>query len=420
VSGAVARLLDTLWRMESPRLVARVARMCGDVGVAEELVQDVLVQALQRWPADGIPDNPAAWLATACRNRALDHLRQRALHGTRQREYAVELELHAPACDGDSAMRVDDDPGDDLLRLMFVACHPVLPVESRIALTLRLLGGLTVGEIARALLARESTISQRIVRAKKALRDANVPFEVPGGDALLERLDAVLQVLYLVFNEGYSATVGDDLVRPALCQDAMRLARALAALMPDEPEVLGLVALMELQASRLDARTDAGGNAVLLAEQDRLRWDRTLILHGTRALDRALALGGTDGAYVLQASIAACHARAGGSAATDWPRIAALYARLADVTASPVVELNRAVAESMARGPGDALGRVDALVRGGALDGYALLPAVRGDLLDRLGRADEARLEYERAATLTRNSRERSLLIDRAARCGAA
>jgi RNA polymerase sigma factor (sigma-70 family) len=420
VSGAVARLLDTLWRMESPRLVARVARMCGDVGVAEELVQDVLVQALQRWPADGIPDNPAAWLATACRNRALDHLRQRALHGTRQREYAVELELHAPACDGDSAMRVDDDPGDDLLRLMFVACHPVLPVESRIALTLRLLGGLTVGEIARALLARESTISQRIVRAKKALRDANVPFEVPGGNALLERLDAVLQVLYLVFNEGYSATVGDDLVRPALCQDAMRLARALAALMPDEPEVLGLVALMELQASRLDARTDAGGNAVLLAEQDRLRWDRTLILHGTRALDRALALGGTDGAYVLQASIAACHARAGGSAATDWPRIAALYARLADVTASPVVELNRAVAESMARGPGDALGRVDALVRGGALDGYALLPAVRGDLLDRLGRADEARLEFERAATLTRNARERSVLLDRAARCGAA
>jgi RNA polymerase sigma factor (sigma-70 family) len=420
VTDAVARLLDTLWRMESPRLVARVARMCGDVGLAEELVQDVLVQALQRWPAEGIPDNPAAWLATACRNRALDQLRQRALHGKRQREYAVELELHAPSRDGDGAMRVDDDLGDDLLRLMFVACHPVLPVESRIALTLRLLGGLTVEEIARALLARESTIAQRIVRAKKALRAANVPFEVPRGDALLERLDAVLQVLYLVFNEGYAATAGDDLVRPALCEDAMRLARALAALMPDEAEVLGLVALMELQASRLRARIDAAGNAVLLTDQNRLRWDRTLILHGTRALERALALGGADGAYVLQASIAACHARAGSSAATDWGRIAALYSRLADVTGSPVVELNRAVAESMAHGPGDALLRVDALVRGGALDGYALLPAVRGDLLDRLGRADEARVEFERAAALTRNARERSVLLDRAARCGAA
>jgi RNA polymerase sigma factor (sigma-70 family) len=421
MAGDARRLLDTLWRMESPRLVARVARMTRDVGIAEELVQDVLVQALQRWPVDGIPATPAAWLATAARNRALDHLRQRALHGERQREYAVELELHDPSSDHEAAMRADeDDLGDDLLRLMFVACHPVLPVESRVALTLRLLGGLTVEEIARALLARESTISQRIVRAKKTLRDADVAFEVPRGDALVERLDTVLQVLYLVFNEGYAATAGADLVRPALCEDAMRLARALSGLMPREPEVLGLVALMELQASRLRARTDSDGNAVLLADQDRGRWDRTLILHGTQALERALALGGADGVYVLQASIAACHARSSSADATDWPRIAALYARLAGVTGSPVVELNRAVAESMASGPDAALPRVDALVRDGALADYALLPAVRGDLLDRLGRAEEAKLEFERAATLSRNDRERRVLLDRAARCGVA
>ena len=418
MTGTVARLLDTLWRMESPRLVARAARMTGDVGIAEELVQDVLLQALQRWPVDGVPAQPAAWLATAARNRALDHLRQRALHGERQRDYAAELELHAPSREEEAAMRAHEhDLGDDLLRLMFVACHPVLPVESRIALTLRLLGGLTVEEIARALLAREATIAQRIVRAKKTLRDANVPFEVPRREALAERLDSVLQVLYLVFNEGYAATAGEDLLRPALCEDAMRLARTLAGLMPREPEVLGLVALLELQASRLRARTDADGNAVLLAEQDRGRWDRTLILHGGAALDRALALGGADGIYVLQASIAACHARAATADATDWPRIASLYARLADVTGSPVVELNRAMAESMASGAADALRRVDALVRDGHLAGYAMLPAVRGDLLDRLGRRDEARIEFERAATLTRNARERRVLLDRAARC---
>lgn len=418
MTGDASRQLDTLWRMESPRLVARVARMTGDVGIAEELVQDVLLQALQRWPVDGIPANPAAWLMTAARHRAIDHLRQRGLHVERQREYALELDdaLH----DGGPEMHADDDIGDDLLRLMFVACHPVLPVDARIALTLRLLGGLTVEEIARAFLTRESTISQRIVRAKQKLRDAEVPFEVPRRDELGERLDAVLHVLYLVFNEGYSATAGDDLLRPALCEDAMRLGRVLAGLMPREAAVHGLVALMELQASRLRARTDANGDAVLLADQDRTRWDRTLILHGLAALDRALALGGTDEPYTLQASIAACHARAATPDATDWPRIAELYARLSSVTGSPVVELNRAVAESMAFGPAAALGRIEQLVRDGRLEEYALLPAARGDLLERLGRRDEARRDFERAAALSRNARERRVLLDRAARCGAA
>ncbi|AXK71305.1 RNA polymerase sigma factor [Lysobacter sp. TY2-98] len=420
MTNDAARQLDTLWRMESPRLVARVARMTGDVGVAEEIVQDVLVQALQRWPVDGVPDNPAAWLMTAARHRAVDHLRQRSLHGERQREYAVELDVHDTSRDGGPDMAADDDIGDDLLRLMFVACHPVLPLDARVALTLRLLGGLTVEEIARAFLTRDATISQRIVRAKQKLRDAQVPFEVPRREELPERLDAVLQVLYLVFNEGYSATAGDDLVRPALCEDAMRLGRVLAGLMPDEAEVHGLVALMELQASRLNARTDPDGNAILLADQDRGRWDRTLILHGLAELDRAVALGGADGPYALQAAIAACHARAPSTEATDWARIAALYAQLSDVTASPVVELNRAVAESMAFGPEHALPRVDRLIEEGALGEYALLPAVRADLLDRLGRADEARIDFERAAALTRNVRERRVLLDRAARCGAA
>ncbi|GAB6196876.1 RNA polymerase sigma factor [Lysobacter xanthus] len=420
MTEAVARLLDTLWRMESPRLVARAARMTGDVGTAEELVQDVLLQALQRWPADGLPDNPAAWLATAVRNRALDHLRQRALHGERQREYAIEREIHDPSRESEAAMRADeDDLGDDLLRLMFVACHPVLPVDARIALTLRLLGGLTVEEIARAFLTREATILQRIVRAKRTLREAGVPFEVPRREALAERLDAVLQVIYLVYNEGYSATSGDDLVRPALCEDAMRLGRVVAGLLPLEAEVHGLLALMELQASRLRARTDAAGNAVLLPDQDRGRWDRTLIRHGLAALDRARSLGG-DGPYALQASIAACHATAPTAAATDWPRIVALYARLAAITGSPVVELNRAVAESMATGPDVALQRVDRLVEDGALDGFAPLPAVRGDLLERLGRRAEARVEFERAAALTRNAPERRVLLERAARCAGA
>ncbi|WP_133500818.1 RNA polymerase sigma factor [Cognatilysobacter terrigena] len=420
MTSDAARQLETLWRMESPRLVARVARMTGDVGVAEELVQDVLVQALQRWPVNGVPDNPAAWLMTASRHRAVDHLRQRALHGERQREYAVELDLHDASRDGGPEMHAHDDIGDDLLRLMFVACHPVLPVDARVALTLRLLGGLSVEEIARAFLTRDATISQRIVRAKQKLREAHVPFEVPRRDELPERLDAVLQVIYLVFNEGYAATAGDDLVRPALCEDAMRLGRVLAGLMPDESEVRGLVALMELQASRLNARTDADGNAILLADQDRRRWDRTLIQHGLAELDRAIALGGADRSYTLQASIAACHARAASTDATDWTRIATLYAQLSDVTGSPVVELNRAVAESMAFGPERALTRVDRLIEDGALGDYALLPAVRGDLLDRLGRAAEARIEFERAASLIRNARERRVLLDRAARCGAA
>ena len=416
MAGDARRLLDTLWRMESPRLVARVARMTGDVGTAEELVQDVLLQALQRWPVDGTPGNPAAWLMTAARHRAIDHLRQRALHGQRAHEYATELD----AAIGGPEVNADDDIGDDLLRLMFVACHPVLPVDARIALTLRLLGGLTVEEIARAFLTREATIAQRIVRAKQKLREARVPFEAPRRDELVERLDAVLQVIYLVFNEGYAATAGDDLVRPALCEDAMRLGRVLAGLASREPEVHGLVALMELQASRLRARTDAQGAAVLLADQDRSRWDRTLILHGLAALDRALALGGAEGPYTLQASIAACHARAPTAAATDWRRIVALYARLHRVTQSPVVELNRAVAESMAEGPQPALARVDRLVAEGVLAGYAMLPAVRGDLLDRLGRRAEAREAFERAAALSRNGRERQVLLERAARCTAA
>ncbi|WP_235893601.1 RNA polymerase sigma factor [Cognatilysobacter lacus] len=403
--------------MESPRLVARVARMTGDVGIAEELVQDVLVQALQRWPLDGVPKNAAAWLMTAARHRAIDHLRQRALHGERQREFAVEIELQDASLDGGPEMQADDDIGDDLLRLVFVACHPVLPVDARVALTLRLLGGLSVAEIARAFLTREATISQRIVRAKQTLRDARVPFEVPRRDAFGERLDAVLQVIYLVFNEGYAATAGEDLVRPALCEDAMRLGRVLAGLMPREAEVHGLVALMELQASRLHARTDAAGEAILLTQQDRRRWDRSLILHGLAALDRSIALGGESGAYTLQAAIAACHARAASADATDWARIALLYARLSELTGSPVVELNRAVAESMASGPAVALERVDRLVREDSLDGYALLPAVRGDLLDRLGRPDEARRDFERAASLSRNAREQRVLLGRAARC---
>jgi len=416
----VARQLDTLWRMESPRLVARVARTTGDVGAAEELVQDVFEQALRRWPVEGAPSNPDAWLTTAARHRAIDHLRRRALRGQRGREYAVELELHDASQEDAPDMHADDDIGDDLLRLMFVACHPVLPLESRVALTLRLLGGLTVPEIARAFLSREATVSQRIVRAKQVLRDARVPFEIPRRHELDERVDAVLQVVYLVFNEGYAATAGEDLLRPALCEDAMRLGRVLAGLMPQEPEVHGLVALMELQASRLRARTDANGEAVLLADQDRRRWDRTLILHGLAALDRAIALGGGDGVYALQASVAACHARAATVDVTDWPRIERLYARLADVTGSPVVELNRAMAESMAQGPEAALERVDRLVDDGSLEGYAMLPAVRGDLLDRLGRTIEARAEFERAAALTRNDRERRVLLDRAARCAAA
>lgn len=412
------RSLDALWRMESPRLVARIARLTGDVATAEELAQDVLVSALERWPRDGVPEQPAAWLMTAARRRAIDFLRQRALHARKQVEYGLELELHGAgvACD-DAALQADDDIGDDLLRLVFVACHPVLPLESRVALTLRLLGGLTTAEIARAFLQPEATVAQRIVRAKRTLTERGVPFEVPRRAELAERLDAVLEVIYLVFNEGYAASAGEDWMRPALCEEALRLGRVFAGLMPREPEVLGLLALMELQASRMKARTAPDGSPVLLPDQDRSRWDRLQIGRGLAVLERARRLGGAQGAYALQAAIAACHARARRAVDTDWSRIAALYAVLARVQPSPVIELNRAVAVAKAAGPGAALPLVDALREAPQLRTYALLPAVRGDLLEQLGRADEARAEFERAAALTFNARERRLMEARADAC---
>lgn len=415
----LARKLDTLWRMESPRLIARLARMTGDVAVAEDLAQDVLVAAMERWPAEGVPDNAAAWWTTAARRRALDHLRGRATHARREAEYAAELDLHRPSDADDMDAHADDPVGDDLLRLAFVACHPLLPVESQVALTLKLLCGLRTEEIARAFLTSEATIAQRMVRAKRMLGEAKVPFEVPRGAELGERLDAVLHVVYLVFNEGYSATAGDDWMRPALCEDAQRLGRVLAARMPREPEVHGLLALMELQASRLHARSAPDGSPVLLPDQDRTRWDRLLIRRGLDALQRAIALGGADGPYALQAAIAACHARAPRAQDTDWPRIAALYARLATVLPSPVVELNRAMAEAMAFGPAVGLARMEALRGEPALQAYHLLPGVRADLLEKLGRHAEAREEYARAAALARNGRERALLEARAAGCAA-
>lgn len=414
------RTLDALWRMESPKLVARVARMTGDVGVAEELAQDVLVAALERWPADGVPDNPAAWLMTAAKHRAIDHLRQRALHARRQDEYGIELELHGDAMGDEAHAFADDDIGDDLLRLVFVACHPVLPRESRVALTLRLLGGLTTAEIARAFLQPEPTVAQRIVRAKRMLAERDVAFEVPRRAELAERLDAVLEVIYLVFNEGYAASAGDDWMRPALCEEALRLARVLAGLLPAEPEVFGLLALMELQASRARARTDADGAPVLLLQQDRARWDRLQIRRGLVALRRAQALGGGREPYALQAAIAACHATAARAGDTDWSRIAALYAVLCTVTPSPVIELNRAVAVGMAEGPEAALPLVDALCEDKALRDYGLLHAVRADLLERLGRLPEAGIEYQRAAALAGNVRDRDLMRGKARDCGIA
>ncbi len=412
------RTLDALWRMESPKLVARVARMTGDVGVAEELAQDVLVAALERWPADGVPDNPAAWLMAAAKHRAIDHLRQRALHARRQDEYGIELALHGDAMGDEAQAFADDDIGDDLLRLVFVACHPVLPRESRVALTLRLLGGLTTAEIARAFLQPEPTVAQRIVRAKRTLAERDIAFEVPRRAELAERLDAVLEVIYLVFNEGYAASAGDDWMRPALCEEALRLARVLAGLLPAEPEVFGLLALMELQASRARARTDADGAPVLLLQQDRARWDRLQIRRGLVALRRAQALGGGREPYALQAAIAACHATAARAADTDWSRIAALYAVLCTVTPSPVIELNRAVAVGMADGPEAALPLVDALCDDKALRDYGLLHAVRADLLERLGRRAEAGDEYRRAAELAGNARDRALMRDKARACG--
>lgn len=407
--------------MESPRLVARIARMTGDVAIAEELAQDVLVAALEHWPADGVPDNPAAWLMAAAKRRAIDHLRQHALHAGKQTEYGLELQLHGTDMAHDRAdEHADDDIGDDLLRLVFAACHPVLPLESRVALTLRLLGGLTTAEIARAFLQPETTVAQRIVRAKRTLAEKQVPFEVPRKAELAERLDAVLEAIYLIFNEGYAASSGADWMRPALCEEALRLGRVLVGLLPGESEALGLLALMELQASRAKARVAADGSPVLLLEQDRARWDRLQIQRGLQALNRAQQLGGARGPYALQAAIAACHARATRADDTDWARIAALYAVLAQVQPSPVVELNRAVAVGKAQGPASALPLVDALCDAAQLRDYGLLYAVRGDLLEQLARRDEAHDAFERAASLAANARDRDLMLARAARCSTA
>ena len=419
MSGEPARrALDAVWRIESPRIVARVARMVGDVGLAEDLAQDALVAALERWPEGGVPDNPGAWLMATARNRAIDHLRGRERRERKHEALAREMETGGAFEAPDLDARLDDPIGDDMLRLVFTACHPVLPMDGRVALTLRLVGGLTTEEIARAFLVPTPTLAQRIVRAKKTLSEAGVPYEVPRGAELAERLEGVLEVIYLVFNEGYAATAGDAWTRPVLCEDALRLGRVLAALVPGEPEVHGLVALMELQASRLGARTAADGRAVPLLEQDRARWDRLLIRRGLAALGRALSADGAVGSYTLQAAIAACHARARSPDATDWERIAELYGVLARVTPSPVVELNRAVAVSMAFGPAAGLERVDALASDPALKDYHLLPAARADCLERLGRLAEARTEWERAASLTRNEREREVLLGRAEACG--
>ncbi|WP_018232135.1 RNA polymerase sigma factor [Thioalkalivibrio thiocyanodenitrificans] len=413
----VHRTVEAAWRMESARLIAGLARMTGDVGLAEELAQDALVAALENWPKSGIPDHPGAWLMAAAKYRAIDHFRRNRRLAIKHEQIGHELALaHAP--DPEEADAALDDPvGDDLLRLIFTACHPVLSTDARVALTLKLLGGLSTDEIARAFLVPEPTVAQRIVRAKRSLSAAHVPFEVPRGPELAARLASVLEVIYLIFNEGYSATSGDDWVRPALCEEALRLGRILAELAPREPEVHGLVALMEIQASRLRARVDASGDPVLLLDQDRSLWDRLLIGRGLAALERAKALGGAMGPYALQAAIAACHAQARTAGETDWGRIAALYDALVQLMPSPVVELNRAVAVSMAFGPASGLELVDALVDEPSLKRYHLLPGVRGDLLDRLGRFAEARVEFERAAALTRNAPERKLLLRRAAAC---
>jgi RNA polymerase sigma factor (sigma-70 family) len=406
------RAVEAVWRIEAGRVIAGLARIVGDVGLAEELAQDALVIALEQWPASGVPDNPGAWLMATAKHRAIDLVRRRATYDRKLAELGRDLDEPVEP-DLDAAL--DDHIGDDLLRLIFTACHPVLSTEGRVALTLRVVGGLATDEIARAFLVPEPTVAQRILRAKRALAAAGVPFELPPPGELAERLSSVLEVVYLVFNEGYSATAGDDWMRPALCEEALRLGRILAGLAPAEPEVHGLVALMEIQASRVGARTGPDGAPILLLDQDRRRWDRLLIRRGLAALDRAEALGG--GPYTLQAAIAACHARAPDPAGTDWARMAALYRVLAHVSPSPVVELNRAVAVGMAAGPAEGLAIVDALRSERALGGYPQLPAVRGDLLAKLGRLDEARQEFERAASLTRNERERRLFLDRAAAC---
>jgi RNA polymerase sigma factor (sigma-70 family) len=411
------RAIEAVWRIESAKIIGGLASLTRDVGLAEELAQDTLVSALERWPDTGVPDNPGAWLMAAAKNRALDHFRRGRLVERKHEEVGRELELRQELAETDFDAVLEDDIGDDLLRLMFPACHPVLSTEARVALTLRLLGGLTTDEIARAFLVPEPTIAQRIVRAKRTLAEARVPFEVPRADALAPRLASVLEVIYLIFNEGYSATAGDDWVRPALCEDALRLGRILAELAPQAAEVHGLVALMELQASRLRARTDPSGEPILLLDQNRARWDHVLMRRGLAALERAEKLGGSLGPYALQAAIAACHAQSRTAADTQWPRIAALYTALARLAPSPIVELNRAVAFGMAFGPAAGLELADALVDEPSLRAYHLLPGARGDLLFKLGRLDEARAEFERAAGLTRNERERKLLLERATGC---
>jgi RNA polymerase sigma factor (sigma-70 family) len=415
---ATHRAIEAVWRIESAKVIAHVARLVRDVGLAEELAQDALVAALEHWPAAGLPSNPGAWLMTTAKNRALDRLRQDALHARKHEEFGQDLDaLQAhvvPDFVDALAEASEDDIGDELLRLVFTACHPLLSTDARVALTLRLIGGLTTDEIARAYLLPEKTIAQRIVRAKRTLSEARVPFEVPRAGELAERLGSVLEVIYLVFNEGYSATAGDDWMRPALCAEALRMGRIVAELMPDESEALGLVALLEIQASRTPARVDAQGRAVLLMDQDRSRWDPLLIRRGLLALARAEALGGALGPYALQAALAACHARARQADQTDWAQIVALYDALAQVAPSPVVELNRAVAVGMAFGPEAGLEIIDTLAAEPLLAGYHWLPSVRGDLLARLGRNEEARVEFERAAGMTRNARERELLVARA------
>ena len=406
--------IETVWRIEAPKLIAGLTRMVRDVALAEDLAHDALIAALEQWPSNGIPRNPGAWLMATAKHRAIDQLRRRKLLERKHEELGYELESRQDVAVEELEAAMDDDVGDDLLRLVFVACHPVLSTEARTALTLRLLGGLTTDEIARAFLVPEPTIAQRIVRAKRTLAKANVPFEVPRSDELAARLASVLEVIYLVFNEGYSATAGDDWMRPELCQDALRLGRVLAGLMPGEAEVHGLVALMELQASRTHARTGPHGEPILLFDQNRARWDQLLIRRGLAALDRAFATGAAPGPYTLQAAMAACHARARDAADTDWAQIVALYDALLRIMPSPIVELNRAVAVSMASGPAAGLAIVDALANEPALARYHLLPSVRGDLLSRLGRMEEARAEFERAASLTRNNRERTLLLERA------
>jgi RNA polymerase sigma factor (sigma-70 family) len=412
----IHRTIDAVWRIESPRLIAGLMRILRDVGLAEDLAQDALVAALEQWPKSGLPDNPGAWLMTAAKHRAIDHFRRNTRLERKHEELGREIQVKEMAVP-DLNAAIDDPVGDDLLRLMFISCHPVLSTEARVALTLRLLGGLTTDEIARAFLVPEPTIAQRIVRAKRTLAGSHVPFEVPRGAELAARLSSVLEVIYLVFNEGYAATAGDDWLRPGLCEEALRLGRVLAELAPQEPEVHGLVALMEIQASRARARVGPSGEPILLFDQNRAHWDRLLIGRGLTALDRGEKLGGSSGKYLLQAEIAACHARARTPEETDWPRIVEFYGTLTNVVPSAIVELNRAVAVGMASGPAAGLALVDALTSERSLANYHLLPSVRGDFLKKLGRFNEARAEFERAASLTRNTRERELLLDRARAC---